>query len=322
MAVYTEVSAAQAQGLMQHLGLGGLRSLSPIASGIENTNYFASTESGEWVVTVFERLSASQLPFYLGLMRHLARRGLPVPEPKADARGALVHLLAGKPAAVVTRLEGESLDAPDLHHVEQLGLTLARMHREAADYPVSQPNLRGLPWCEATAPRVLPYLHVEQASLLSQELVFQRHRADSAVSHELPQAAVHADLFRDNALFAGLPGRERLSGVFDFYFAGVDTLAYDLAVVLNDWCLDVDTGRLDEPRAQALVRAYQTERALSGAEMRALPGLRRAAALRFWLSRLADWHGPRPAHVLTPKNPAHFENVLRQALANPWHPMP
>jgi len=135
-----------------------------------------------------------------------------------------------------------------------------------------------------------------------------------------PRGAVHADLFRDNALFAGLPGRERLSGVFDFYFAGVDTFMFDLAVVINDWCVDLDAGQLDEARAQALVSAYLAERPVAGAELRLLPALRRAAALRFWLSRLSDWHLPRPASLLQPKPPTHFERVLRDSIARPWHP--
>jgi homoserine kinase type II len=299
-----------------------VQALRPISSGIENTNYFLSTSSGEWVLTLFERLNAEQLPFYLNLMRHLARHGLPVPEPRADRTGALVHQLAGKPAAVVNRLDGDSLDAPDLHHCAQLGGVLARMHLAVADFALCQPNLRDLPWREEIAPVVRPYLDAAAGDLLDTEMAFQRQVADAPAYRALPRGAVHADLFRDNALFSGLPGRERLSGVFDFYFAGVDTLDYDLAVVINDWCVDLDSGHLVLERAQALLNAYQAERALTGDELRLLPALRRAAALRFWLSRLADWHLPRDASLLTPKPPLHFERVLRDAIANPWHPMP
>lgn len=322
MAVYTEVSAAQAGALAAALQLGEVQSLRAIPSGIENTNYFLSTNEGEWVLTLFERLSADQLPFYLKLMRHLAQHGLPVPEPRADQQGQLVHQVAGKPAAVVNRLDGESLDAPDLHHCAQLGGVLARMHLAVADFGLQQPNLRDLAWREETAPVVRSYLAADAGALLDQEMVFQRELAQSPAYRQLPRGAVHADLFRDNALFCGLPGRERLSGVFDFYFAGVDTLGYDLAVVINDWCVDLDSGHLVVERAQALLDAYQAERALSGDELRLLPGLRRAAALRFWLSRLADWHLPRDASLLTPKPPVHFERVLRDALANPWHALP
>jgi homoserine kinase type II len=320
MAVYTEVSPSQAAALLQALGLGDLQSLTPIRSGIENTNYFVSATQGEFVLTLFERLSAEQLPFYLQLMRHLAQHGQPVPEPHANAAGELVQQVAGKPAALVNRLSGGTVDAPDLHHCAQLGATLARMHLAVADFPLQQPNLRGLPWREAIAPTVRAWLGAEAMQLLDEEMAFQRHLAMSPAHARLPQGAVHADLFRDNALFDGLPGRERLSGVFDFYFAGVDSFTYDLAVVLNDWCIDLESGALVPERAQALLSAYQAERACTGDELRLLPGLRRAAALRFWLSRLADWHAPRDASLLTPKDPAHFERVLRQCIHQPWHP--
>lgn len=319
MAVYTEVSAEQTGTLLQQLGLGPLRALQPIGSGIENTNYFVTTPEGEWVMTLFERLSHAQLPFYLRLMQHLAQRGLPVPEPRPNLQGELVQTVAGKPAALVNRLQGESLEAPDLHHCRELGGVLARMHRAVADFPLQQPNLRGLPWREATAPVVRPHLSAADATLLDQEMAHQREVHASAAYQSLPQGAVHADLFRDNAMFHGLPGRERLSGVFDFYFAGTDTFMFDLAVVLNDWCVDLESGQLDLPRAEALMTAYQAERPLSGTELRLLPSMRRTAALRFWLSRLADWHLPREASLLQPKDPSHFERVLRDAAERPWH---
>ena len=320
MAVYTEVSTAQAQALATHLKIGQVTSLQPIASGIENTNYFLGTSQGDWVLTLFERLDAEHLPFYLQLMRHLAQHGLPVPEPQADDSGELCHPLNGKPAAVVNRLPGVPIDAPDAHHCDQVGATLARMHLAVADFTLDQPNLRGLPWWIETAPLVRPHLDEEHAALLDEELAFQQHLATTPAHAQLPRGAVHADLFRDNALFEGLPGRERLSGVFDFYFAGVDSFAYDLAVTINDWCIDDDSGHLDDTRAQALVAGYRVEREPSGIEWRMLPAMRRAAALRFWLSRLSDWHAARDASLLTPKDPRHFERVLRDCVANPWHP--
>lgn len=321
MAVYTPITPDDVIPLLAALQLGPLQACEPIGSGIENTNYFVTTEDGAWVLTLFERLEAAQLPYYLRLMQHLAQRGLPVPEPRANAEGALVHHVAGKPAALVNRLPGRSVEAPDVHHVAQLGATLARMHQAVADFPLHQDNLRGPAWREHIAPAVLPHLNTARQTLLRDELVFQQHLSASAVAHGLPAGAVHADLFRDNALFDGLPGRERLSGVFDFYFAGHDHFAYDLAVVLNDWCIDLDSGQLDPTRAQALIDAYRQERPPHGAEWLLLPGLRRAAALRFWLSRLADWHLPRPAHVLQPKPPEHFERVLRACIDTPWHPV-
>ncbi len=320
MAVFTEVSAAEAGALCARLGAGTLQSLQGIAGGIENTNYFVSTDRGEWVLTLFERLGARQLPFYLGLMQHLAQRGLPVPDPRADADGALQHTVAGKPAALVSRLPGRHQDAPDLHHCAQVGALLARMHLAVADFALKQPNPRGLAWWQSMAPLLHPHLTRAQQRLLADELQFQQQVAASPSWAALPRGAVHADLFRDNVLFDGLPGHEKLTGAFDFYFAGIDRFAYDLAVCLNDWCLNADDASLDEARADALVHAYEQLRPLGGAELRLLPALLRAAALRFWLSRLGDWHLPRDASLLKPKDPAHFERVLRVRTCAPWHP--
>ena len=234
MAVFTPVSAEAAAALLSALGAGELQALDGIAGGIGNTNYFVRSSTGEWVLTLFERLSATQLPYYLRLMQHLARKGLPVPEPRADASGGLVHRVAGKPAALVSRLPGHHQLAPDLHHCARLGHLLAQMHLAVADFPLAQPNLRGLAWWLETAPSVLPHLQAEQQALLGEELAFQQQVAASAGHAALPRGAVHADLFRDNVLFDGLPGHEKLTGCFDFYFAGNDALAYDLAVCLND----------------------------------------------------------------------------------------
>jgi len=320
MAVYTEVDAATAAALLHDLDAGELVSMEGCASGIENTNYFVHSDRGDWVLTVFERLHFDQLPFYLGLMQHLARKGLPVPEPRTDVQGRFLHAIGGKPASLVNRLPGKSVDHPGLAHCEALGATLARMHREALDYALQQPNLRGLEWWARTVPVVAPHVGSALASVLNDELAFQLRFHAAPEIQALPRGAVHADLFRDNALFDGPPETPRLSGVFDFYFAGVDHHAYDLAVCLNDWCVDLDTGRLDPVRAGALLAAYRRERPMSDAELRALPGMRRAAALRFWLSRLADWYLPREAALLKPKDPTHFERVLRDCVDHPWMP--
>ncbi len=321
MAVYTQVSFDEAALLVERLGLGTLTGLHGIRSGIENTNYFADTASGSYVLTVFERLTHQQLPFYLQLMKHLAERGIPVPGPKADATGAILHTLQGKPAAVVDRLPGSHRLAPDADHCASLGTLLARMHVASADFAMQQPNLRGLGWWTATVPVVLPFLAPEQRALIESELAFQQQLALTAAHAALPRGAIHADLFRDNAMFDAGPLGDVLTGVFDFYFAGVDTCAFDIAVCLNDWCIDLTTGRLAEVRAAALVSAYAAVRPLTGGERRLLPALMRAAALRFWLSRLWDLHLPRDAALLTAHDPTHFERVLRERIAAPWHPL-
>jgi homoserine kinase type II len=320
MAVYTEVGFDEADQLVQALGLGALTDLRGIRSGIENTNYYANTARGQWVLTIFERLSRAQLPYYLELMQHLALQGIPVPAPQSDAEGNLLHTLAGKPAAVVTRLPGSHRLAPGPSHCEQVGEMLARMHHAGSRFTVQQPHLRGLDWWAETAPAVLPHLDAARAGLLRDELVFQQAVAASAAGQALPRGPIHADLFRDNVMFDATAGEDRLCGFFDFYFAGTDSLLFDIAVCLNDWAIDHDSGRLVEELALPFLAAYQSVRLLTPGELRLLPALLRAAALRFWLSRLWDWFLPRDAALLAPKDPAHFERVLRDRVDNPWHP--
>jgi homoserine kinase type II len=319
MAVYTEVSFDEAGSLVQSLGCGQLLQLRGIRAGIENTNYFVSTTGGEWVLTLFERLGVDALPFYLQLMKHLARRGIAAPEPQADAAGRLLHAVNGKPAALVNRLPGEHAMAPNLRQCEQVGDMLARLHLAAADFAISQPNPRGLDWCIDSAAQVLPLLDDERAALLRDELSFQRSLASSGALAALPRGVIHADLFCDNVVFDGVADAQRLSGIFDFFFAGVDCLLFDLAVCLNDWCIEPDSGRLVDERATALCEAYERVRTLHGAEHRLLPALLRATALRFWLSRLSDLHAPRDASLLQAHDPRHFERVLRERREHPWH---
>jgi homoserine kinase type II len=314
MAVFTEVSAADAQSLLTRLNLGTLQSFKGIASGIENTNYFATTDQGAYVLTLFERLSAEQLPFYLQLMQHLALKGIPVPAPQPDAQGEILHTLHGKPACVVTRLPGTNQLQPGVSDCQQVGAMLARMHLAGQDYPLQQPNLRGLAWWIDTIPVVLPHLDAAQAQLIQSELTHQLALSQTPSHQGLPRGPVHADLFRDNVMFDG----PRLSGFFDFYFAGCDTFVFDIAVCLNDWCIDLTTGALDLPRAQAFVDAYDAERALTDDEAQALPDALRAGALRFWTSRLWDFHLPRDAAMLKPHDPTHFERVLTLRREQPW----
>jgi homoserine kinase type II len=306
MAVFTPVTRDQLEGWLARYPVGALRDYRGIAEGIENSNFFVDTERGRYVLTLFERLSADQLPFYLELMRHLAARGVPCPDPLPDRTGGLLGSLCGKPAALVSRLRGVALTAPDAAHCAQLGELLARMHLAAADFPGKLPNLRGLPWWIETVPRVAPFLSGALRELLADELAEQQRFAATPQYRELPRSAVHADLFRDNVLFDG----EALGGVIDFYFAGVDTWLFDLAVTCNDWCIDDATGEFDPPRLAALLAAYRTVRQPGAAEHEAWPLALRAAALRFWLSRLFDLHLPRPAQMVTPKDPTHFERVL------------
>lgn len=314
MAVYTEVSFDEAGAFLGSLNLGQLQSIKGAAGGIENTNYFVDTDQGQYVLTLFERLSFEQLPFYLHLMKHLAAHGIPVPDPVADSRGNILHRLKGKPAAVVNKLRGHSELAPTPAHCTALGDMLARMHLAGQDYPRQQPNLRALSWWNETAPLVLPHLSAAQRSLLLGELAYQNHIAASSAYASLPRGAIHADLFRDNVMFED----GELTGFFDFYFAGCDTFLFDIGICLNDWCIDLASGALDTARADALLTAYQSVRPLTTQERTLLAAMQRAGALRFWISRLWDFHLPRDAAVLKAHDPSHFERVLRERLAHPY----
>jgi homoserine kinase type II len=310
MAVFTTVSLPEVSAWLDQFPLGHARAVRGIASGIENSNFFLSTEAGEYVLTIFENLGFEQLPFYLELMRHLAARGVLVPAPVANKDGALCVPLMGKPAAIVSKLEGQSQMAPKPRHCAAVGAMMAKMHIAARDFPRAQPNLRGIAWWNETAPKVMPHLSTAEAALLGSELEYQNAFAATQEYRGLERAAVHADLFRNNVMFDG----DRLTGFFDFYFAGVDTLLFDVAVTVNDWCIDLDTGVLDAERARALIDAYGAVRPFTAGESLAWQPMLRAAALRFWLSRLYDLHAPRDAALLTPHDPTHFERILRQRI--------
>lgn len=304
MSVYTPVSEPQLQRWLRGYAVGALVALEPIAKGIENSNFFVTTTQGRYVLTLFERLPAAELPFYLDLMWHLARHGIPCPAPVADLSDRLLSELNGKPAALVTRLAGASVEAPGPAHCAQLGALLARMHLAGRSFTGTLDNPRGAAWWPLAAAELRDHLDGAQRALLEDELRFQaEHRAPG-----LPRGPVHADLFRDNALF----DHDRLSGVIDFYFAGIDSLLYDCAVCANDWCLVDAPGdlRLDEARTRALLGAYADVRPFSAAEREAWPVLLRAAALRFWLSRLHDLHRPREGVLVHAHDPEHFQEVL------------
>ncbi len=309
MSVYTTVSEAQLGAWLRAYPVGRLVALEPIAKGIENSNFFVTTTHGRYVLTLFERLPAKALPFYLKLMSHLARHGIPCPAPIADVSDRFLSELNGKPAALVTRLPGASIEAPAPAHCAALGALLARMHRAGQSYGAHLENPRGPQWWYAAARELRPFLDAAQSSLLDEELQFQ------ALTRfpDLPRGPVHADLFRDNVLFED----GALSGVIDFYFAGVDCLLYDCAVCVNDWCL-VDPAqdrRLDEAKTRALLEAYAAERSFTALERSAWPVLLRAAALRFWLSRLRDLHLPRPGALVHAHDPEHFRAMLELRVA-------
>lgn len=322
MAVFTPVTADDARNLLTRYELGDLVSLRGITAGIENSNFFLTTTRGEYVLTLFEVLTAEQLPFYIELMHHLAQRGIPVPEPQTLRDGTRLTELHGKPAAVVTRLDGGYEPAPGVRHCALGGATMARAHLAARDFPLAQPNLRGLPWWLETAPKVLPYLEPAQAAMLSDELAEQQRLAATPAWRALPSGPAHCDLFRDNALFTGTSDEPQMGGLIDFYFAGCDTWLFDVAVSVNDWCVERNTGALRPELVRAWLDAYAAVRSFTDDEREAWPAMLRAAALRFWLSRLYDFHLPRPAQTLKPHDPRQFERILAARRAVPPVPLP
>jgi homoserine kinase type II len=319
MAVFTPIELSDiSDWVASNFEIGRAVDIRGIHGGIENSNFFLDTEKDgkkqEYVLTLFERLSAEQLPYYLELMRHLANKGIPVPKPLENKQGQILFNLKGKPAAIVSKLPGLSRLAPEAKHCALVGENLAKMHLASSDFKYTQENLRSLSWWKKTVPEVLSHLSDQQKELLTTELATQEQFFTSAAYASLPQGASHCDLFRDNVLFdpqgASDGSQDRLGGFFDFYFAGTDKWLFDLAVTANDWCLADNKQDLDPARLKALMDAYQSVRPLTSEEKVSWPLMMRAAALRFWISRLWDFYLPRDAQMLTPHDPHHFENIL------------
>lgn len=281
-----------------------------IAEGVQNTNYFVDAEHGRFVLTLFERVDAALLPFYLGLMAHLAASGIPCPAPVAMNGGVFCGDLNGRTAALFTRLSGRSEASPAATHCAAIGGALAQLHLAGRDYP-APPHPRGADWIARTAARMRPFLDADDRALLDAELCFQQ-----LPSAALPAGVIHADLFRDNVLFLDAygPAPARIGGLLDFYFAGHGEWLFDLAIVANDWCAAGD-GALDEPRLAALLAAYHAVRPLTAAERAAWPRQLRAAALRFWLSRLEDFHCPLPGDAVTVRDPSAYRRILQSRIA-------
>jgi homoserine kinase type II len=314
MSVYTAVSAEDLDAWLARYAVGALVALEPIAAGIENTNYFVTAAKGRYVLTLYERLPADELPFYLNFMAHLAKAGCEVPAPIPDRTGALFSILNGKPAGLVERIDGAPVEPPDEAQCHSVGAALARLHLAAQHYRARLANRRGPAWWRQAARAVRPFLTPEQDALLQGELAFQA----GFTKLKLPKAAIHADLFCDNVLFED----GRVAGIIDFGFAATDFLAYDVAIAVNDWC-DAGDGSLDAGRAQAFIAGYHALRPFVYDERVQWPALMRAAALRFWLSRLYDLYLPRPGELTHAHDPSRFECILRSRVeAMPRMPEP
>ena len=307
MAVYTDVSDAGLRAFLAAYDVGRPTTFKGIAEGVENSNFLVETDGGEgrYILTLYEkRVAAADLPFFLGLMDHLAAQGFPCPRPVRDRNGEALGECAGRPAAMVTFLDGTwSADAPP-ERMRQVGRTAARFHRLAADFPLGRENALAPHGWPPLAERCVPRAdEVERglADLIESELDWLASRWPTG----LPAGPIHADLFPDNVFFL----HDALSGVIDFYFACRDAHAYELAIALNAWCFR--DGRFDAACADALLGGYESERPLTAAEREALPVLARGAALRFLLTRTVDWLDVPPGALVRPHDPRAFSRRLR-----------
>jgi homoserine kinase type II len=318
MAVYTDVSDREIADFTSRYALGRVVACKGIAEGVENSNYLLAMESGTYILTLYEkRVQAADLPFFLGLMEHLAVRGVPCPTPVRGEDGESLRTLAGRPAAIVTFLPGLWPRQPTVAHCAAVGESLARLHQAGADFPRLRANALSLAGWRALLGDCLARREAFASQLapqLADELEGELALLEATWPHGLTRGIIHADLFPDNVLFEGA----RLSGIIDFYFACHDLLAYDLAICLNAWCFERD-GSFNITKARRMLGAYRARRALSAEEIGALPLLARGAALRFLLTRLYDWMHRRADALVSPKNPAEYLQKLRfhQRIAGP-----
>lgn len=305
MSVFTTLTLEEVRFWLRDFTIGEITELKGIAAGITNTNYFVVTNDTRYVLTIFEKNDLDELPYFVDLMAHLAAHNVPCPAPVRDKHGVALHTLKGKPALIVSCLHGRDIESPNLAQVVAVAKTLAQMHLAGQSFQAVSHNQRGANWRNQTAQQVLPKLSVEEADLLKNELAFQ---AGLNLS-DCPHGVIHGDLFRDNVLFDG----DNLGGFIDFYYACHDVIAYDVAIAVNEWCVNPD-GHFDAEKLAAFLAAYQQVRPFTDAELNYWPALLRRAALRFWLSRLYDFHFPAAGELTHAKDPNHFKNILKSRI--------
>jgi homoserine kinase type II len=306
MAVYTDVSADDLARFISRYNIGELLSYKGIAEGVENSNFLVHTSAGNFILTLYEkRVAEADLPFFLGLMEHLAARGLTCPQPVKNREGGMLGVVAGRPAAIVTFLDGLWIRKPNASHCAAVGEALARLHIAGADFPILRPNALSV---ESWRP-LFEHAGARGDSVrpgLCAEIVNELDMLEKNWPRDLPSGVIHADLFPDNVFFLG----DKLSGLIDFYFACNDMFAYDVAICLNAWCFEPDHS-YNVTKGRALLKAYEKVRPMSAAEHAALPVLARGASTRFLLTRLVDWLAVPDGALVKPKDPLEYFRKLR-----------
>ncbi len=306
MAVYTDVAAEDLAQFLAGYDIGELLAYKGIAEGVENSNFLVHTSQGNFILTLYEkRVAAKDLPFFLALMEHLHARGITCPQPVKNRKGEVLGTVAGRPAAIITFLDGLWIRRPSATHCAALGTSLAKLHLAGLDFPGKRANALSVDGWRALYEHCSPRAHAVQRDLRT-FLADELGHLERTWPRNLPQGVIHADLFPDNVFFLG----EKLSGLIDFYFACTDALAYDVAICLNAWCFETDHS-YNVTKGRSLLQAYAQTRPLSDAERNALPLLARGAALRFLLTRLVDWFDVPPGALVRPKDPLEYYRKLR-----------
>ncbi|AEF53226.1 homoserine kinase [Marinomonas posidonica] len=310
MAVYTSLSDSDMRALVADYYLGELVSFQGISGGVENTNYFLTTTTGKYVLTLFEEFEYDEVPYFLDVVAHLKHKGFNVPAALIDIHGERLRMVKERPAIIVDCFSGDGLEQTSVESCRQMGSALAKLHIAGEDFPDHRESHRGMAWWHATSEAILPELEPDQARLLASQIA--EFDAFIAEHDDLPKTTIHGDLFFNNTLFDG----ESLSAIIDFYNACYSWVMYDLAIVVNDWCSDIETGELDMAKYRALLKAYLYEREPSVDEIKAWPYMLRIAAVRFWLSRLEAWHGAKddPERLAQQHDPRELQRILEARL--------
>ncbi|CAM8286936.1 homoserine kinase [Candidatus Methylopumilus universalis] len=305
MSVYTSVNIEELKIWLQDYALDNLTDYQGIKSGITNTNYFLMTAHDRFVLTLFEKNTIEDLPYFVDLMAHLAKNSFLCPKPIFKNNGTALSILKNKPALIVTCLKGKELNKPEVKHCKAVGASLAELHMKSANFTAQHQNTRDLNWIKKTAETLFSELPQDESLLLREEILYQEKK-----NYKLPKSTIHGDLFRDNVLFLN----DQVSGFIDFYYACTDYLILDVAIAVNDWCVNND-GSFDEARLNAFLDAYKKIRSFNDDEDQAWNDILRLASLRFWVSRLNDFYHIEEGELTFIKDPDHFKKILKQRIS-------